>query len=271
MFKTRLFSGAILVVILAAFLVLGGDVLLVGLTLVSMIGLYEWLRMLKCEKSALAWVGYIGTVLHYVFTRFNVFKVFALEVQWVLLMAFLMIIMLTVYVFKFPKYKPTDIFGVLFGFVYVSIFLSYVYRTRMLTFGSWLVWLIFIVSWGCDTSAYCVGMLFGKHKMAPQLSPKKSIEGAIGGIVGTMLLTGLYLFLITKFTAFEFERTAILVLLSGVAAFVSMIGDLAASAFKRQCDCKDYGTLIPGHGGILDRFDSVIFVSPIVFYFLAFL
>ena len=102
----------------------------------------------------------------------------------------------------------------------------------------------------------------------PKLSPKKSIEGAIGGIIGTMAITGLYFYIIERFTGYNMTRIVLLVVLSGVAAFISMIGDLAASAFKRQFECKDYGKLIPGHGGVLDRFDSVIFVSPIIFYFL---
>lgn len=266
MFITRLLSGAILVLILATLLTLGGDILLVALGIISLIGLYEWFRMLKCEKSALAIVGYIGTVLHYILSRFNLLHTFAMEVQWVLLFAFLLIAMLTIYVFKFPKYKPVEIFGCFFGIIYVTVFLSYVYRTRMIAFGNWLVWLIFIVSWGCDTCAYCVGMLFGKHKMAPELSPKKSIEGAIGGIVGTMILTAIYLLIMKHFTQIEVGKILIIIVMAGVAAFVSMIGDLSASAFKRQFECKDYGNLIPGHGGILDRFDSVIFVSPILYY-----
>lgn len=268
MFWTRLFSGAILVVLLSSLLLIGGDVLLCFLAVLSLIGLYEWLKVLKCEKTALALIGYAGTIVHYLITRFNILGNVSRDVQWVLLITFVLIGLLAVYVFVFPKYQPIDIFGVFFGFIYITVFLSYIYRTRTLDHGIWLVWLIFIVSWGCDTSAYCVGMLFGKHKMAPKLSPKKSVEGAIGGILGTMVITGLYFYIIERFTGYDLKRIMLLVILSGVAAFISMIGDLAASAFKRQFECKDYGKLIPGHGGVLDRFDSVIFVSPIIFYFL---
>jgi phosphatidate cytidylyltransferase len=122
-----------------------------------------------------------------------------------------------------------------------------------------IVWLIFLCSWGCDTCAYCVGMLIGKHKMAPVLSPKKSVEGAVGGVAGAALLGALYA-LATGGLVLEYA------LICAVGALISMVGDLAASAVKRNQNIKDYGTLIPGHGGILDRFDSVIFTAPVIYY-----
>ena len=111
-------------------------------------------------------------------------------------------------------------------------------------------------------------MLIGKHKMAPVLSPKKSVEGAVGGVVGAVLLTLLYGLAFQDRMNSSNVYLAFMALISGVGALVSMIGDLAASAIKRNYQIKDYGTLIPGHGGILDRFDSVIFTAPII-YFLA--
>ena len=155
-----------------------------------------------------------------------------------------------------------------FGMVYAGVMMSFIYQTRLLEEGQWLVWLIFICSWGCDTCAYCVGVLFGKHKMAPVLSPKKSIEGAVGGVVGAALLGALYAWAIGNFDAGFAHAPWMYAVLCGVGALVSMVGDLAASAIKRQENIKDYGKLIPGHGGILDRFDSVIFTAPII-YFLA--
>ena len=129
-----------------------------------------------------------------------------------------------------------------------------------------MVWLIFLCSWGCDTCAYCVGVLIGKHKMAPKLSPKKSIEGAIGGVAGAALLTILYGFLFQEQMKLSVEYILVLAGISAIGALISMVGDLAASAVKRNYDIKDYGKLIPGHGGILDRFDSVIFTAPIIYY-----
>ena len=144
--------------------------------------------------------------------------------------------------------------------------LSYVYQIRCLNNGLYLAFLIFICSWGCDTSAYCVGKLIGKHKMSPVLSPKKSVEGAIGGVVGTALLTVIYLSVFRTQMAIGTGQIVVLAVISAIAAAISMVGDLTASAIKRNYDIKDYGNLIPGHGGILDRFDSMIITAPIIYY-----
>ena len=121
--------------------------------------------------------------------------------------------------------------------------LACIYQTRMLPGGTFHVWLIFLCSWGCDTCAYCAGMLFGKHKMAPVLSPKKSVEGAVGGVTGSVIL-GLLYALITRGPLLQYA------VICGIGALISMVGDLAASAIKRNMEIKDYGKLIPGHGGI---------------------
>ena len=170
-----------------------------------------------------------------------------------------LILVMAVYVFTYPIFTAEQVMAVFFGFFYVSVMLSYVYQTRMLAEGAVLVWLIFLSSWGCDTCAYCVGMLIGKHKMAPVLSPKKSIEGAVGGVVGAALLGVIYA-VATHGAMLEYA------VICGVGALISMVGDLAASAIKRNQGIKDYGKLIPGHGGILDRFDSVIFTAPVIYY-----
>lgn len=150
----------------------------------------------------------------------------------------------------------------MFCFIYGPIMLSFIYLTRCLEKGLFAVILIFICSWGCDTAAYCVGMLFGKHKLAPVLSPKKSIEGGIGGIVGSIILGILLGLFLVKCPLNEVWMYAVI---SAVGAVISQIGDLAASGIKRNENIKDYGRLIPGHGGVMDRFDSVIFTAPVIY------
>lgn len=127
------------------------------------------------------------------------------------------------------------------------------------------MWLIFLSSWGCDTCAYCVGVLIGKHKMAPKLSPKKSVEGGVGGVLGAALLGVLFALAVNRWASADADLLHY-ALICGAGGMISQIGDLAASAVKRNHDIKDYGTLIPGHGGILDRFDSVIFTAPVIYY-----
>ncbi len=154
-----------------------------------------------------------------------------------------------------------------FGIIYVTVMLAYIYETRTLDNGIYIVWLIFVSSWGNDTCAYFTGVLIGKHKMAPVLSPKKSVEGAIGGIAGATILGIIYGSIVsTRMSEVIGSPVLTFAVASCVGAILAIVGDLAASAIKRNYNVKDYGKLIPGHGGILDRFDSVIFTAPIVYW-----
>ena len=253
MFKTRLLSGIVLVAAALVLIITGGDVLLFSTLLISYIGMFELYRIFHVEKELPGIVGYLAATVFYC----NLKWAFLPDLM-VVVLGFLMALMF-VYVFTYPKYKTEQMLAVFFGVFYVAVMLSYVYQTRMLTAGAYIVWLIFLCSWGCDTCAYCVGMLIGKHKMAPVLSPKKSVEGAVGGVVGAAALGAIYA-AVTHGPIVEYA------VICAVGALISMVGDLAASAIKRNRGIKDYGKLIPGHGGILDRFDSVIFTSPIIFY-----
>lgn len=265
MFKTRLISGIILVIIALATIVSGGPVLFVTLLCVSLIGMQEIYRAagVRTDKFNLLEVtGYLGAVIYYLEIAF-------LPVQyWLLAVILGLLLIMFVYVFTYPKYHADQIMAAFFALIYVGVMLSFVYLTRMLEGGAFLVWLIFLCSWGCDTCAYCAGRLFGRHKMSPILSPKKTVEGAIGGVLGAALLGAIYAAATASFNGNAAHTPLIYAVICLVGALVSMVGDLAASAIKRQKGIKDYGTLIPGHGGIMDRFDSVIFTAPII-YFLA--
>lgn len=264
-FVTRLVSGIILV-ILAIIVVSQGGIALFGVVnIIALIGLFEFYRVMKIEKTPLGIIGYLTTISYFGLLWFD-------GEGYVTLMAiaFLMALM-GLYVLTFPKYKTDQVTAAFFGVFYVAVMLSYLYQVREMQTGEYLVWLIFLSSWGCDTCAYCAGTLFGKHRLAPVLSPKKSIEGAIGGVIGAALLGYLYaLVLGDKMIGVENPRIACAAACS-IAAVISQIGDLAASAIKRNHDIKDYGNLIPGHGGILDRFDSMLFTAPAIFFAVTFL
>lgn len=259
MFKTRLLSGILLVLIALITIISGGDVLFVTVLLISLIGMSELYKVLKVHNKLLGIVGYAACIAYYGMIRFG-----RSDMVTLLTIVFLVAVM-AVYVFAYPKYRSEQIMLTFFGLFYVAVMLSYVYETRELAQGAFLVWLIILCSWGCDTCAYCVGMLIGKHKMAPKLSPK-SIEGGIGGILGAALLGAIYALAINQFAAGADANVLEYALICGVGGMISQVGDLAASAIKRNHDIKDYGKLIPGHGGILDRFDSVIFTAPIIYY-----
>ena len=145
--------------------------------------------------------------------------------------------------------------------------LSFLYMIRSLDVGVWIVWYVLICSWICDICAYLVGIKIGRHKMSPKLSPKKSIEGAVGGVAGSALIGGIYaaIAVAPRLEASTGRVVIIFVIMSILGALISMVGDLAASAIKRDHGIKDYGHIIPGHGGVMDRFDSFVFVAPLVY------
>ena len=214
---------------------------------------------MKGKTNGLEIAGYLAVVIYYLTIAY-------LPVSYHLPAVILgVLVMMCIFVFTYPKYQNKQIMTAFFGMIYVGVMLSYIYQTRVLPGGAFLVWLIFLCSWGCDTCAYCVGVLIGKHKMAPVLSPKKSIEGAVGGVLGAALLGAIYAAATGAYNPNPAHTPLIYAIICGVGALVSMVGDLAASAIKRQENIKDYGTLIPGHGGILDRFDSVIFTAPVIY------
>ena len=293
MFLTRLGSGILLVALALVFIITGGPVLAAVLCLISLAAYRELGKAAGFitedkTKRALEYTGMVLTVAYYVWIyvlladpwRYDpvssglmipmymvLYRYQALAIG--IVIAF--IVYLFIYVFLFPNYHGKEVMAACFSFLYAPVMLSTLYLIREgFVAGKYLIWLVFLCSWGSDTCAYAVGVLIGKHKMTPKLSPKKSVEGAIGGILGAALLSALYTYLIgqysvsAQYSGWEINVTAAAVL-GAVGALVSMVGDLAASAVKRDYGIKDYGKLIPGHGGIMDRFDSVIIAAPLIF------
>jgi len=260
MFKTRLLSGILLVIIALITIISGGDILFATILAISLIGMTEIYKILDVNKKLLGFVGYAAAIVYFALIRFGL-------TEWITMFTIAyLIVLMAVFVFTYPKYRSEHIMLAFFGLFYVAFMLSYVYQIRLLEQGAFLVWLVFFCSWGCDTCAYCVGVTMGKHKLAPVLSPKKSIEGAVGGVVGAALLGAAYAALINRFAPTADANVLSYALICAVGGVISQVGDLAASAIKRNHNIKDYGKLIPGHGGIMDRFDSVIITAPIIFY-----
>lgn len=264
----RLISGILLLVILAVVMVSGGWLLFGFTLLISLIGFQELIKATGVRTdpqkySPVEMVGYIGIVAYYVLLFVRGMDAFSLFPIILTIMG-----MMLVYVLAFPKYDASRIMAAGFSFLYAPVFLSFIYLTRLLPHGIYLVWLIFCGSWASDTCAYVVGMLFGRHKLAPVLSPKKTIEGSVGGILGAALIGYLYAYILCRFGTTDVTDAILWAFpaISAIGALLSQIGDLAASGIKRNHNIKDYGKLIPGHGGIMDRFDSVIVTAPLIYY-----
>ncbi len=269
MFYKRALSAIILVIIALAVILTGGALLAFILFILSLIAFLELTKAVGIHQAdkkvnALEMAGIIGISLYY---GIMFFEKTESSMCFALILGFMAIMF--VYVFAFPKFKSNEVMATFFCMIYAPVLLSFIYLTRNLRFGIYVVWLIFISSWICDTCAYLVGVLIGKHKMAPGLSPKKSIEGGIGGIVGASAVGALFGYYVQSYVLAGEQLVGIFAVIGALGAVISQIGDLAASAIKRNHDIKDYGNLIPGHGGVMDRFDSVIFSAPMI-YFLAY-
>ena len=267
MFWTRFGSSVVLVVLALIFLISGGPVLGAVCLLLSLTAYCELIKACHVEKDGkftlLEIMGGCGIVLYGAAMMLS--KNFLWGIGAIVLM---FLAVMFVYVFHFPKYHADQVMTAFFCAFYPGVLFPFIYLTRELSWGKYLVWLIFISSWICDTCAYAVGIVIGKHKMVPKLSPKKSIEGAIGGVLGAAIVGGLYGYFVVEPVITEQNVTWVFVLISAAGAVISQIGDLAASAIKRNHDIKDYGKLIPGHGGVMDRFDSVIFTAPMIYLLL---
>ena len=284
MFWIRLRSSVILVIAALFLLLTGGWVLAAGLFVLSLIAFRELMRAagtgLQSENEEgtknvqevgkasgkgrfgiLEWIGFLGTAIYYA-----VLLLEAEPVYWLGVLGLVFLGMMAAYVITFPSLQAGQVMTAFFCYFYGPVLFSFIWLTRELLGGIYMVWLIFISSWICDTCAYLSGMALGKHKLTPVLSPKKSVEGAVGGVLGSALVGALfgYLFLNRMFDGQN--MVWICALICGAGAVISQIGDLAASGIKRNHGIKDYGKLIPGHGGVMDRFDSVLFTAPIIYY-----
>ncbi|MGN0160348.1 MAG: phosphatidate cytidylyltransferase [Lachnospiraceae bacterium] len=265
MFKTRLLSSVLLVVLMILAIFAGNTVFTALFAAISLIGMYEIYRIYGIHRSALGVTGYVIALIFD-----GLLYCGMAELAEMVLVAGLIVIM-AVYVITFPKYQATQTMASYFGFVYVAVMLSFIFRIRAMDNGIVLIWLVFICSWINDTCAYLVGITLGRHKMTPKLSPKKSWEGAVGGVCGTAIVATLYGWIFRA----QFDTIINPSIVCGIAcslgAILSVFGDLAASAIKRNHEVKDYGNLIPGHGGIMDRFDSMIFIAPVIFWVINFM
>jgi phosphatidate cytidylyltransferase len=241
----------------------GGLPLLIVCMLVALVGLRElYLAFSKTDKP-IHIVGYLFTVGYYAAIHF-----FG-PGYWLLISLTLFIVAVQTCLVVFFKQLPLeDCVTVVYGFLYVPFLLSFIVLVREHeALGAFYVWLIFTSSFGCDTFAYLTGVAFGKRKLVGTPSPSKSWEGIAGGVAGAALVGFLYGMFVTRFSgagvADHFVINAVAI--SIVGAGFSVIGDMAASAIKRHKDIKDFGNIFPGHGGVLDRADSIIVVAPIVY------
>lgn len=266
--KTRIISGLCMVPFLVL-LLLGGYFITGAAFLIAVVGIREFFNgfkamdihpsypiavvsvvMLYCINIASKLLNIDGNVVHDLY----------------FLWLFLSVLMPLLYLFKIEERKLEDGMATITGIVYIGFFSYHVVLTEDAFAGFCKlspVWFILITAFLTDICAYFAGYFLGKHKLCPVISPKKTIEGSIGGILGSVAVTALF-----GYFFMDSDKVIWFVIMGAAGGVISQFGDLTASIFKRKMGIKDYGTLIPGHGGIMDRFDSVLFTAPMVYYML---
>ena len=262
MFVKRLLSGIVLIAVMGTCFAFGGYLLSALLMIISIIGYFELVKALcsETEKRNINGpdlIAVVSIVLYYMAVNFTSDATYL-----IIGIGSFMVVELVWFVVKFPVYSSDRIVRTVFSVIYCPVMLSFIYMIRELEGREFLVWMVLISSWGCDTLAYCAGSLFGNHHPFKELSPKKSTEGCIGGIIGSAALGLIFgLLYVKRFMPVQYVEWKI-ALICGVGALMGMVGDLAASGIKRNNNIKDFGYLIPGHGGVMDRFDSMILCGP---------
>lgn len=252
----RMITALIGIPIILAVLYYGKLPLLVFVLLVVFLGMHEYNSILiKMNTKSWSPISYLLVAIF----PLSVYLNFNLEISLILIFLSLLIISLLIF-----RQSIRDCALQYFGIIYLGGMLSYILKLRALPFGFRYLLFVFLCIWMTDTAAYFVGKHFGKHKLAPNISPNKTIEGSLGGVFFTGLLA---LFLANVWNINIIEIVSISVIVSVFA----QAGDLVESALKRQANVKDSGNLLPGHGGVLDRFDSTIFAIPVAYQFFYFI
>ena len=254
----RIISAIIGLPFLLAVVIIGGIPLFIAILLISLVALWEFYSACKGKFTPMKTVGYIGTIIILTLMNFT-FKSF-----YTFMLLFILVIILNIIKLIDHKYNFIDISITLYSLIYIPFLLGHILLITKQA-NDIVIWLIFIAAWGTDTLAYFSGYLFGKRKLCPSISPKKTVEGAIGGTLGSMIISLIFGYFFLKDYLFA---VALIGFLGSIAA---QIGDLSASLIKRYIGIKDFGNIMPGHGGVLDRFDSILFTAPTVYYILIFL
>ncbi len=261
----RVVSGLTLFPIVVILLVFGNKYVVdIAISIIAIMSLHEFYKAFRTGNKAnpIDWIGYLAaamiSIIHVVPSSW-ILKTIGILLPTSILLLFLHVIITNL------KIDIKDIAVTFLGIFYIVIFLMFISIIHEnLENGKFLIWYAFFTAWGTDIFAYFVGKKFGKHHFT-EISPNKTIEGCIGGIIGAILLTTLYTIACNYIFNVQFPY-AIIIVITFVLSLISQIGDLAASSIKRYTGIKDFSNLIPGHGGMLDRIDSIIFIAPFAYF-----
>ena len=261
---SRVISALILFPLVVVLLIFGNVYVIdVAFSIVALLAMNEYFNAFKEKANPVKWLGYISCLLIaiiHIIPVAKVVQIIGIGIPTVFLILFLQVIITNM------KTTYNDIAITFFGICYIVGFLMFLPLLLGRADGKILIWYIVFFAWGTDVFAYVVGKLIGKHKFS-KVSPNKSIEGCIGGIIGAVILGLVYTIVVNN--CFNGNISYIMVsIVSAALSIIGQVGDFAASSIKRYTGIKDFSNLIPGHGGMLDRIDSVIFIAPFAYFLL---
>ena len=257
--KQRVITGAALVVALIVILILGTPVVEFAIALLASVAVVELFSAVKLSGNKLLMVASVaGTIALVAAQCFG--AQFFNPAMYAYIVALFIIYMINMHKFSFEEITKT-----FFVTMYVAFMFAHIILVRNMEYGHFLIWFVLIGAFVTDTAAMFGGKFFGKHKLCPALSPKKTVEGSIAGIAGCVVCTFIMCMICNIGFGIETNYLWAIVVALG-ASVISQLGDLSASCIKRQFGIKDYGKIFPGHGGVMDRFDSLFFVAPFVYY-----
>ena len=260
----RVLTGVIGFPLVALVLVFGNKYIIdIVFAIIAAMSLHEYFNSFKGKAKPVIWIGYVASALIafiHVIPKEYLIHIVAVLVPVCVLILFLQVILTNM------KTNIKDIAITFFGICYIALFLMFIPVLMGMENGKLLVWYIILSAWGTDIFAYVAGKTIGKHKFS-EISPNKTIEGCIGGVVGALILVLAYTFVINNCFGMNMNYVYI-AFVAILLSIIGQIGDFAASSIKRYVGIKDFSNLIPGHGGMLDRIDSVIFIAPFAYFLL---
>lgn len=252
--KTRTISAIIALAVFIPIIVFGGMIFAITMAILGIIGLYELATMQKIKYFNL--IGIVSSIAMCTLVLPDKYlPVFLsyLGSDVIVYLCGMFLLVLTVY--KYHELNFNDVAVLIFGVLYIGFGFHYLILIRDI--GLATIIYQFLVIWSTDTGAYLVGVKYGKNKLAPEISPNKTIEGSIGGVLTALITSSIYLYYFPTYLPNQDYIWILTILLS----CTGQLGDLVESAYKRHFNVKDSGRFLPGHGGVLDRFDSTIFTS----------
>ncbi len=265
--KTRIITAGIILIFLAPFVLLSHTVVYpIMVALISLIAAFEILRTFDMHKKILASIptyalsAVMPPLAYYIGVDFEGTKRFLLILC--LSIFCTMIYCFAITVFRHGHYGYTRLAGMLVMLIYSVVSFSALSLLRVIeTVGFAMFIYVFVVAWFTDIFAYFTGYFLGRHKLCPEISPKKTVEGAVGGVVFSTGASFLFVFIMSLIDTALVPNYLAVAICAPILSITSQVGDLFASAVKREYGIKDFGSLLPGHGGIFDRFDSILAVA----------